>query len=396
VCQLQNDLSSLLWKHVTLAFPINVALQELSKSIFRDKPESEKSIQGELFKPAPLVDMAGKDDISLMDLCPFGLEKKPRYDVIKYSLSDAEVTIQGGTESGMATVYDYDIILYIAAHLTNEMNKVKAAVERGENPDLPSRLWQPDMRDMLAYLRRKDGGRTRVDLEASLDRLQRTSVKIKEKPGKDSFRRTASFNLLGGYYAAQRNNKKELVVVKISIDPWMYDGIVRVKKPSVVSINKDYFLLKDGIHRALARMARKAAGNSGEVIIYSVEKIHHQFGSKQELKKFTYNLKKKIANLEKHPIPDYEIKYFSKGRGKNFVSFRYTGKQIKELSSNLENIQLKPETYEKARLVAPSYDVYYLECEWRAWAAKKGGKIDKPDSAFIGFCAKFYTNNSYP
>ena len=49
---------------------------------------------------------------------------------------------------------------------------------------------------------------------------------------------------------------------------------------------------------------------------------------------------------------------------------------------------LKSATYEKARQVAPGFDVYALEQDWREWIAKKGEPPKNPDSAFVGFCRR--------
>lgn len=48
---------------------------------------------------------------------------------------------------------------------------------------------------------------------------------------------------------------------------------------------------------------------------------------------------------------------------------------------------LRPETYEKAKRVAPGFDVHALEQYWREWCLNK--PVPKnPDSAFIGFCRR--------
>jgi len=47
---------------------------------------------------------------------------------------------------------------------------------------------------------------------------------------------------------------------------------------------------------------------------------------------------------------------------------------------------LRPETYEKAKQVAPGFDVYALEQHWLEWIAKKTEPPKNPDGAFIGFC----------
>ena len=53
---------------------------------------------------------------------------------------------------------------------------------------------------------------------------------------------------------------------------------------------------------------------------------------------------------------------------------------------------LKTETYETARLRHPGYDIYYVETEWRGWAADKGAAKD-PDKAFLAFFKRFAEAN---
>jgi hypothetical protein len=48
-----------------------------------------------------------------------------------------------------------------------------------------------------------------------------------------------------------------------------------------------------------------------------------------------------------------------------------------------------PKTFEKARRVAPGWDIYFLEGLWRDWIAGKE-EPKNPDAAFIAFCRKKY------
>ena len=48
---------------------------------------------------------------------------------------------------------------------------------------------------------------------------------------------------------------------------------------------------------------------------------------------------------------------------------------------------LKDETYEKAREIAPRWDIRVIEQEWRNWM-KEAPK--NPDAAFLGFCKKWF------
>jgi hypothetical protein len=53
---------------------------------------------------------------------------------------------------------------------------------------------------------------------------------------------------------------------------------------------------------------------------------------------------------------------------------------------------LRTETYETAKLRHPGYDVYFVEGEWRAWAAGKEALRD-PDKAFLAFFRSFAEKN---
>lgn len=54
----------------------------------------------------------------------------------------------------------------------------------------------------------------------------------------------------------------------------------------------------------------------------------------------------------------------------------------------LPPINLKTETFEKAKQAARGFDIYYLEQEWREWIDKKGERPKNPDLAFVGFCKR--------
>ncbi|MFC7705532.1 replication initiation protein [Plastorhodobacter daqingensis] len=53
---------------------------------------------------------------------------------------------------------------------------------------------------------------------------------------------------------------------------------------------------------------------------------------------------------------------------------------------------LRTETYETARMRHPGYDIYFVEAEWRAWAAAKPAATD-PDKAYLAFFRKYAEAN---
>ena len=60
-----------------------------------------------------------------------------------------------------------------------------------------------------------------------------------------------------------------------------------------------------------------------------------------------------------------------------------------------DNLRLSTVAFDKAREVAPGWDIYTLEQEWREWMSNKP-KPDKPDQAFIGFCRQKFKKQGRP
>ena len=51
-------------------------------------------------------------------------------------------------------------------------------------------------------------------------------------------------------------------------------------------------------------------------------------------------------------------------------------------------LRLDSETHEEARRVAPGWDMYHLEDEWRSWVLDKGIAVKDPDKHFMSFCKR--------
>ena len=65
------------------------------------------------------------------------------------------------------------------------------------------------------------------------------------------------------------------------------------------------------------------------------------------------------------------------------------------VAGNKSVIRLSIDTYEKAKKVAPGWDVYALEKEWRLWIADKETSKN-PDAAFVGFCKQRFLKKGRP
>jgi len=65
---------------------------------------------------------------------------------------------------------------------------------------------------------------------------------------------------------------------------------------------------------------------------------------------------------------------------------------IGEKNNNLNKVgSLKAETYEEAHDIAPGYDIYYIENQWREGGYAAKARI--PDKAFLGFTKRHIKEN---
>ena len=90
-------------------------------------------------------------------------------------------------------------------------------------------------------------------------------------------------------------------------------------------------------------------------------------------------------------MPDYAVSL----EADDMVVFRNRG-SVPDSAEDAKGTfagSLQMETYNDARIVAPGWDVYYLEKEWRAWITEAPRDAD---SAFIGFCRKWYERRGTP
>jgi plasmid replication initiation protein len=272
------------------------------KRVLRAPPENDAQLM--FFVPA-IYDAPIKDDVNLMDVAPFSLAKSRRTGVIKYELKDSLITIEGGAESGLATVFDYDIFLNMVSYLAEEVRRYRQEEARGLRPTLPARAYRPNSSHILKFCRRSDGGKAYDDLEAALDRLTKTTIKVVNLSG-GKRRQVDSRPLIGGYQVVSRTGTNKIDQVEITIPDWVYQSVVRADKAlPLLTLNEDYFLISSGLGRFIYRLARKAAGKTEAR--YSVRELHKRSGSSQELRKFIYDLKQLVSRTEAFPMPDYDL-----------------------------------------------------------------------------------------
>ena len=276
---------------------------ELPAPVLRAAPEDDSQMS--FFVPS-IYDAPLKDDVNLMDVAPFSLGKAKRGGEIRYELKDCIITIDGSASAGLATVFDYDIFLHMVTSLAEEARRYRLEQEKGLRTDVPARVYRPSTSQILKFCRRSSGGKQYKDLEAALDRLQGTRIKIVNLTG-GSRREVVTMPLIQTFKVISKTTTGNIDMVEIGIPDWVYNGVVREKgNPQILTLNPEYFLITQGIGRFIYRLARRAAGKSG-VARYGLKELHKRSGSTQGLPQFSFQVRQFVASTRMFPFPDYDL-----------------------------------------------------------------------------------------
>ncbi|QSL90518.1 replication initiator protein A [Pseudomonas atacamensis] len=269
-----------------------------------DKPSRRKQAvggvsQGDFFTPV-LYDVGARDSRGVMDVAVFRLSKKDKRanSVIRYDLPDGHVEVSSGPH-GMASVWDYDIVLMAVSHLTEAMNRFRDG--KGEKP---SQVFRPHIGDVLKFCRKDNGGNQKDAVAGALQRLSTTFVGIERTNmlrGK-LLTTTEGENLIGPFRIISNAKNDKIEYIEIKLADWMYQEITQGTKPDVLTVHPDYFLRESGIGRFVYRLARKAAGK--DMAVWGFKTIYQRSGSTGSPKEFNRLLRELITAND---LPEYSL-----------------------------------------------------------------------------------------
>ena len=325
--------------------------------------------QGDFFV-CDIFDAVPKGDMASMEHPIFSLSTKPDFQTRKYRNGPIFLTIRPGSD-GLATVHDRDILIYC-------ISQIMAALNRGRPVSKSLRF---NAIDLLMATNRTTAGNGYLGLKAALQRLQSTQFETNILTGGKEH--MDMFSLIDRVRIVRETREGRMQEIEITLSDWMFDAI---ESKEVLTLNKRYFQLRKPLERRLYELARKHCGRQRKWVI-GLELLHKKTGSTSTMKEFRRLISKIIADDMTHGhMPDYaysllgdKIKVHPK---KEFTALSENNRK----NSVGAFIALRPDTFEKARKIAPGWDVYSLESEWRGWIKTPP---DNPDAAFLGFCKKW-------
>jgi plasmid replication initiation protein len=232
--------------------------------------------QGDLFAlDSPLLTEV-RGERSLMAFPFFALSKGKWTKPLAYKTESVSIEIVA-TSKGVATIYDKEILLYIASLM---VAKLDAGHQVGQD-------FYFTAHDLFRVTGVNGSARSYSRLSDALERLQGTQIKTDIEAGGEG--QAGFFSWLSEaqlHYSKTKTGEKRLKAVKVRLCDWLYRAILRDRR--VLDYDPNYFQLGP-VERRLYEVARSACIN-GPVEI-ELEDLRLQLGYQSPLKQFRYVLK---------------------------------------------------------------------------------------------------------
>lgn len=315
-----------------------------------------------------IVDAVPKADMASMEHPVFSLSTKPDMRTRRYERGDSWIQI-APSRQGLATVHDRDILIYCISQCIGALNEGRKV----------SRHVRFKAHDLLVATNRQTSGRGYELLRDALRRLKGTEIETSIRQGGKEH--LSAFGLISAFEIVRETRDGRMLDVEITLADWVFDAI---ENNNVLTLSRQYFFLRKPLERRLYEIARKHCGAQSQWKI-GLELLRDKCGSSSTVKEFRRLLGKIINDDSQHDhMPDYAFII-----DEDLVLVRPKKKlDHGVLLSSPASLSLAPGTHEDARRLAPGWDTYHLEDEWRSWVLEKGISVKDADKHFLAFCKK--------
>ena len=210
----------------------------------------------------------------------FALEAK-RSDPIEYKANGVEIIVQG-TKSGLATINDKEILVYICSIASQKL-------ARGEHVTQKFRF---TAHDFFSVTGKTPGGKTYRYFAAALERLQGTQIKTNIVTGGRRERTWFSWLKSARMETAVWSNGYEAMkAIEVELCDWLWRAIVDDK--AVLISSESYFYLPP-LERKLYEVGYAECADRTTAIV-PLEDLRGRMGVTTDLRHFRHNLGKTVA-----------------------------------------------------------------------------------------------------
>lgn len=309
-----------------------------------------------------MFDASPKDDLASMEHPMFSLATRPDRSIRQYRHNGIEVTVTPSVR-GRATIHDKDVLIYCVSQLMAALNAGRAI----------SRTLRLTAHDLLTATRRDTGGDAYARLREAFERLAGTRITTNIAQG--GLETTSGFGLIEAWEIVRKTRGGRMVSVSVTLSDWLFHAVL---SRSVLTLSRDYFNLRKPLERRIYELARKHCGAQRDWTI-RLPLLQRKAGSEAPVRVFRAAIRRMIAA---DLLPDYALSEESGDL------IRITRRSLVDPDPPGEGPLLAPGTYETVRGLAPGWDIYALEAEWRAWWVASGRpRLTAPDKAWTAWVA---------
>jgi plasmid replication initiation protein len=245
-------------------------------------------------------DPAAIDSPDLMGYPFFSLGESRRHAAIRYRSVGVEITVEGTTEHGIATIWDADILIWAASQV----------LEAKRQRTGTSRVLAASPSEILQFMGRNISIHNHDQLRAALDRLQSTTIATSMRQIEG--RRRHRFSWIGEW-KEHTNSQGRPSRISLTLPDWLYLGLL----DSSLTLNSDpvYFTIKGGIERWLYRLVRYAESGVGQ---FELLHLYPRSGALLWPADFARYLKR-IATVQ--ALPGFELGVIRGASGQEILTF---------------------------------------------------------------------------
>jgi plasmid replication initiation protein len=247
----------------------------------------------------------------------FSLDKRNRSNHLSFKNKKVSIDITAPEKIGLATIWDYDILLYAISKISDGRNRLQKV-----NSKLEIATY-----DLLTFTQRGTSGRSYQRLEQALKRLLQTSIvtniRMEDQERIEINTRTSGFHWINSYDYVKNEKTGRIQALQIELSTWTYRGI---SSDNLLRSTTEYFSLTGGYERWLYRLIRKHGGKQPFGWQFPLNQLHERSGANNRFDKFILALEKIV---EKQSIPQYKLT-FTEQAGEPFLHFRCVDKALLE------------------------------------------------------------------
>lgn len=270
----------------------------MTKSITPAAPSSGAP-QRELFQLDSPMTGEIRGERSLMAFPFFALSKNAWMKPLAYATGDVTIEVRPSAR-GVATIYDKEIVLYIASLMASKIDEGVAVAQD----------FTFTAHDLFSVTGANHSARSYGRLADALERLQGTQIRTNIEAGGEGEEGFFSWLSEARLQYARTGGKgeKRLKAVKVRLCDWLFRAILRDRQ--VLDYAATYFQLGP-IERRIYEVARSTCVE-GEDLEIDLPTFRLQIGFQNQLSNFRSAMRQIV---EENAIPDYRLELVEEAQG---------------------------------------------------------------------------------